>query len=250
MALLAFIPARGGSKGIPRKNIHPLAGVPLIDYTLRATLASEVVDEIFVSTDDDEIIEHCRSLGVAVEYKRPESLAGDAAPMVDAVLDCLRWRQKQGMSHPDEFLLLQPTSPLRAARHIDEAVRQFRQEGAKTLVSVHPMVEHPYECVQGASGCWEFVARPADGEKVCRQDYETDFYYINGAIYLSKTAFVLEHRMLFEPSRASLYVVAQECGVDIDEPVDMYRAEAMLRFLNSDAVVQDSLQANILEGEA
>ncbi len=250
MALLAFIPARGGSKGIPRKNLHPLAGVPLIDYTVRAAQKSRVVDEIFVSSDDDEIIEHCRSLGVAVDYKRPESLAGDAAPMMDAVLDCLRWREERGLPACEEFLLLQPTSPLRRSWHIDEAVRQFRDEGAQSLISVHEMVEHPYECVHGASGRWEFLARPADGPKTRRQDYADRFYYINGAVYLARTEFLLREGRLWEQGAATLYVMAPQYGVDIDEPVDVDKAEAMLSFLNSVAVVQDDSPAEVPEGGA
>ena len=123
--LLAFIPARGGSKGIPRKNLALLAGKPLIEYTVEAALASSCIDDILLSTDDEEIAAVCARAGVATRYRRPAPLAGDDAPMLAALQHGLEWQARERGSTPDEVLLLQPTSPLRTAVDIDGAVERF-----------------------------------------------------------------------------------------------------------------------------
>ncbi len=230
MRILAFIPARGGSKGIPRKNLVPLAGKPLIQHTVEAAQKASGLDEIFLSSDDEEIIVFCRSLGLDVPYVRPPELATDEAPMIDAVLHALDWRQERGMPEMDAVLLLQPTSPLREARHIDGAVAQFLAHEVDSLTSVHEMLEHPFECVRRTWEGWGWLAKPAN-QAFRRQDYGEVFYFINGAVYLNTVQFLVEHRRFVMEGRTDLYVMESDCGVDVDDLLGLRRAEACLCFL-------------------
>ncbi len=227
MKVLAFIPARGGSKGIPRKNLVPLNGKPLIQYTLEAAQESKSVAEIFISSDDAEIIDFCISCGIDVPYRRPAELAGDASTMIDAVLHALSWLEAKGSSLPEAILLLQPTSPLRTSRHIDEAVEMFSKGISESLVSVHEMIEHPYECVRKETNAWSYLAK-AEIAATRRQDYKERFYYINGAIYLAKTEMLRREKTFLVEGKTALYMMEPLYGIDIDEEYDLRRAEFFL----------------------
>lgn len=224
MHVLAFIPARGGSKGIPRKNLVPLAGKPLIQYTVEAAQKAASVSEIFLSSDDAEIIAFCRSLGLAVPYLRPAELSSDTATMIDAVLHGLAWRREQGMPDTDAVLLLQPTSPLRTAADIDGAVDLLSARGTQSLVSVHEMAEHPFECIKGLEPGWNFLDHPGQAA-TRRQDYGQHFFFMNGAIYIVRTAFLETARIFFEEGRSALYVMPRARGVDIDDLEGLRLAE-------------------------
>jgi len=227
MKIMAFIPARGGSKGIPQKNLVPLAGKPLIQYTIEAARSSRRHLDLFVSSDDLEIIRFCRSLGVAVEYQRPPELAGDEAILVDAVIHALEWLRGKQQPWPQAILLLQPTSPLRNAGDIDQAIDLFMAAEADSLISVHRMLEHPYECLELGEGGWRLLARPVHRVKR-RQEYDDKYYFINGAIYLTRTDFLLRERTFMEEGKSLLYVMDPARGVDIDTLHDLQRAEFFL----------------------
>lgn len=225
--MLAFVPARGESKGIARKNLALLAGKPLIQYTLEAALGSRFVDEIFLSTDDEEIAAFCRTQGVDTSYRRPTELASDTAAMLDALKHGLRWFGKARGRLPEEVIVLQPTSPLRTSGDIDFAIERFQVTGADTLLSVHRMAEHPCECVVAGPTDWNYLVPPPAGA-VRRQDYADKFYFINGAIYLARVAHVLGGGSIIVPGRSALYEMAPERGVDIDTPLNLSVAEALL----------------------
>ncbi len=226
--LLAFVPARGGSKGIPRKNLALLAGRPLIEYTLEAALGCRSVDEILLSTDDEEIAACGERLGIITRYRRPAELASDEAPLMAAIEHGLRAYAREHARMPQELLLLQPTSPLRTAQDIDAAVAQFRSQRADTLVAVHRMSEHPYECVRASASGWEFLAKPAQAV-ARRQDYKGGYFFINGAIYLARTETLLSRRTLVEPGITALYEMPRERGIDVDSALDLACAEAFLK---------------------
>jgi N-acylneuraminate cytidylyltransferase/CMP-N,N'-diacetyllegionaminic acid synthase len=227
MKVLAIIPARGGSKGIPRKNLVPLNGKPLIQYTLEAAQKSRYVTDILISSDDAEIIDFCKNCGIDVPYRRPAELAGDASTMMDAVLHALGWLEAKGSSLPEAILLLQPTSPLRTSRHIDEAIAKFSKGFSESLVSVHEMIEHPYECVRKETNAWSYLAKP-EITATRRQDYKELFYYINGAIYLAKTEMLLREKTFLIEGETELYIMEPLYGIDIDEEYDLRRAEFFL----------------------
>ena len=149
MDFLGLIPARGGSKGIPRKNLALLAGRPLLAYTCEAALGASGLGPILLSTDDEEIATVGRELGVEVPFLRPKSLAGEHTPMIEIMRHAVRWCEEHGKFEPDAVVLLQPTSPLRRREHIDRATERFSEGRADTLVtvvrvspSVHTPVAH------------------------------------------------------------------------------------------------------------
>jgi CMP-N,N'-diacetyllegionaminic acid synthase len=228
LTLLAIIPARGGSKGIRRKNLALLDGRPLIDYAINACRESTAIDEILLSTDDDEISDAARRAGLASGYRRPAELAGDASPMIDVIEHALRWVEATRGQLPEEVILLQPTSPLRSASDIDDAVARFRESGARSLVSVHPMGEHPSECITIKNDRWEFLVPPPSGA-TRRQDYAGEFFFINGAIYIFEASWLLATRKLIDARETATYVMPRERGLDIDTELDLAIAEAIVR---------------------
>lgn len=143
-AMLALVPARGGSKGVPGKNIRPLAGKPLISYTINAALRSEYQLRVVVSTDDVRIAEVSRAAGAEVPFLRPQELALDETPTLSVVQDALHWLKEHEAYEPEIVVLLQPTSPLRTAQHIDEGIRLLLETGADSVISVCEAEHSPY----------------------------------------------------------------------------------------------------------
>jgi len=228
VTVLAIVPARGGSKGIPRKNIVPLLGRPLIAYTLDAARAAKSVGGILVSTEDEEIASVCEQLGVSVPYRRPAALGGDRAGMAETAIHALDWWRMHNGEDPDVVLLLQPTSPLRTAEDIDGTVAALRAAGTSSAVSVHEMREHPMECIRVSDSSWEMLVAPPKGASG-RQDYNTQFHFINGAVYAVTPDFLRQRKAFMATGReTALYVMNGLRGIDIDDPEDLHLAEAIL----------------------
>ena len=173
--MLAIIPARFGSKGIPRKNVVDFCGKPMIQYTLEAALRSKFIDQILVSTNDSEVLKISSNLGIINSYLRPENLASDAAPMLDVVLHALDWFKLQYGKYPESFILLQPTSPLRNSLDIDGAIKLFLKENPNSVISVHKLSEHPYECLKTNEDKWNYLDKPI--EKVFRRQVFNNNYF-------------------------------------------------------------------------
>ena len=149
MTLLGLITARGGSKGIAKKNIAPCAGLPLLAWTVRAAKQSGVISRLILSTDDKEIAELGRSYGLEVPFMRPADLANDRASSIDVVLHALRWFQENEEYAPEYVLLLQPTSPLRRAKDIRGAWEKVCVEGAVSVIGISPARQRPEQERQG-----------------------------------------------------------------------------------------------------
>jgi len=231
----AIVAARGNSRGIVRKNLQDLGGKPLVVHSLEAARAAKSVDDILVTTDDDEIAGVCESFGFPAPYRRPAALAADKASMLDVVLDALAHLEKAGRGC-GIFVLLQPTSPLRSHRHIDEAVALFRRSGAELLTSVHEVREHPFDCValagrHQAAGRrdWKLMMRP-DAKRGNRQSYKSGFHYINGALYLGTPQALRRHGAFVVEGETVLYAMDQLDGIDIDTPNDLELARALMEY--------------------
>jgi CMP-N,N'-diacetyllegionaminic acid synthase len=224
--MLAIIPARGGSKGIPRKNLVLLGGKPLIQHTIEAAQQSQSVSRIVLTTDDAEIAALGASLGLDTRYQRPPELAQDDTPMAATLTHCLQWAQ-QVYGACDEFMLLQPTSPLRTAADIDAAAHTYRESNKKSLLSVNAMSQHPYECVELNSEGWTYLAKDASGASR-RQDYRNAYFYINGAIYITQVEQFLRSGKMMDEDSVCFYPMERERSVDIDETFDLLLAQALL----------------------
>jgi len=185
---LGLIPARGGSKGIPRKNLISIAGKPLIDYTIEAALGSRRLDRVLLSTDDEEIAETGRRLGLKMPFLRPAELAGDDAPMMAVIRHAVGQLESAEGYRPMAVVLLQPTSPLRTAAHVDAAIELFLKEDADSVVSVSEPLEHPCDMAWFEKGTMH-LALSAEERWKGRQTYP-NFYFVNGAIYIVKTELI------------------------------------------------------------
>lgn len=227
LRVLAIVPARGGSKGIPRKNLCVVAGNPLILWTIEAALASRLLDRVVVSTDDEEIAQVSRAAGVEV-LMRPASLAADQTPTLPVLQHVVRQLEEDEAYRPDAVMTLQPTSPLRRASHIDEAIEMFSGDaGADSLVSVVqvPHQFHPLSVMRlGAEGYLENYLEQ-DRTPTRRQDKEMVFARNGAAIYITRTErlsdFVFGGRLL--PLR-----MTAEDSLDVDEPRDLLEVAAAL----------------------
>ena len=238
--ILAIIPARGGSKGLPGKNIRELAGKPLIAWSIEAARQSRFVDEVIVSTDCEKTAQIAKLWGGHVPFIRPAELATDSAKGIDVILHALSWRQT--IAPPvDLVLLLQPTSPLRTAEDIDLAVDLFSTRQAKVIVSVCPVDHHPWwsNTLPEDNSMRDFL-RP-EAVNTNRQELPA-FYRLNGAIYLADVAF-LQETQSFMTSETYASVMPAERSVDIDTLLDFRMAEFMLRARNDQAPRQETLKS-------
>ena len=206
-----------------------LGGKPLIQFTLEAARDCALIDDIFISSDDRKVVELASELGIDVPYDRPAAISDDTASMFETVRDGLNWLQSKDGVLPDVIALLQPTSPLRNATHLQEAIELFSQSSANTLVSVHRMRDHPFECINGQSGSWQYLAKPKGASY--RQAYPDDYYYINGAIYLMRTPWLIENERFCEDGAAYIYEMNVQNGVDIDSETDFMYAEFIRKMI-------------------
>ena len=219
--IIAIIPARGGSKGIPRKNIRLLGGKPLIAYTIEAALKSKYIDKVIVSTDDEEIASLVRKYGVEI-IMRPTELATDEAPTEPVVEHAVSWLEEHENYKPEIIVLLQPTSPLRNYNHIDEALDIFLNSNYNSLLSVCP--SHAFIWKARENGAYpinyDFKNRPR------RQDKEPE-YKENGAIYIMKYKTLMkQHRIL--DGKIGLYIMPEESSIEIDTEFDLWLCEQVV----------------------
>lgn len=226
--ILGLIPARGGSKGLPRKNVLPLLGKPLAAWTIEQAQASELIDEVVVSTDDAEIADVAGSFGAPVPFMRPAELADDASPTLDVVEHALRFFTVQGRSF-DYLALLEPTSPLRAPGDIDAAIRALldAEDRSASLVSVGEVhMEHPSIVKRIENG---FVA-PYDPEaaRVARRQDLSAAYFPYGVIYLARVAELLETRSFYQDTTMP-YFIERWQNYEVDDAIDLACVEAVLR---------------------
>ena len=221
MKILVVIPARGGSKGIPRKNIKPFAGKPLIYYTIDTARAIVPDEDICVSTDDDEIIQVVENYGLTVPFKRPDELATDTAGSYEVLLHALDFYERQG-KHYDVLLLLQNTSPFRTAEHVKEALALYTPQ-VDMVVSVKECAANPYYCVFEENQEGYLHVCKGDGTIYRRQDAPKVYEY-NGAVYVINTE-SLKKQHLHQFAKRIKYVMDEKSSFDLDTMNDWMIAE-------------------------
>ncbi len=225
MNILVIIPARGGSKGIPQKNIKPLNGKPLIHYTIDE--AREIVgdEDICVSTDDPEIIKCVEDYGLKVPFVRPEELATDTAGTYEVLLHALNFYEKQGRNY-DVVLLLQNTSPFRKAEQIKEALKLYSPD-VDMVVSVKECAANPYYCVFEEDSNGYLHVCKGDGNIFRRQDAPKVYEY-NGAIYIMN-AETLKTTHMHKMQKRVKYVMDEISSFDLDTMTDWNIAESIIK---------------------
>jgi CMP-N-acetylneuraminic acid synthetase len=229
--ILVYIPARGGSKGIPLKNLFPLNGKPLIEYTFEIVqqLKFEFGDLFFpfLSTDDDRIFEFANKNGFLTEYKRPHELADDKSTIVDGLLHAVNWLNEHKSITPDAILLLQPTSPMRDFTELKSMINLFLLNNNESMFSVIPMKQHPFECIVKNENEWNYLAEPTYGQQ--RQNYKENYYFIDGSYYIVKTKFLEDNKAFIISERSVPFVLQNKFIIDIDEDLDLKLAEVLMR---------------------
>ena len=228
MRILGIIPARGGSKGISRKNIKLLAGQPLLKYTTDVASKSKYLTTVILSTEDDEILEVGKSLGIATPFKRPASLSEDTSSSLDVIKHALSFYEEKG-EYFDAICLLQVTSPFRTVSFLDDAIKKFIDSKSDALVSV---LEVPHEY----NPHWTFKAdlnnqlSITTGEQniISRRQDLPKTYHRDGSIYLTKTSVILNSNSLFGNSLA--YILSNKSThVNIDTMEDWNKAELVCK---------------------
>lgn len=224
--ILGLIPARGGSKGLPKKNILPLAGKPLIAWTIEQIKRSKYTDSFIVSTDDEEIASVSRKYGCEVPFIRPHEIATDSAKGIEVVFHALNWFESREQKF-DILILLQPTSPLRKIEDIDNSIEMLFEKNAKAIVSVCKTEHHPL---------WSSIL-PPDGSmkdflnqniKNKNRQELPKYYRLNGAIYLSYCDYLKKSKS-FLGEQTFAYIMPQERSIDIDSSLDFKFAEFLLQ---------------------
>ena len=224
--VLAIVPARSGSKGVPGKNVRPLAGRTLLDYTAQAARESGVVDRMVLSTDAEDVAEAGRRAGLEVPFLRPPALAEDGTAMLPVLLHALDALAQEGWV-PTFVLLLQPTSPLRRADHVRRALTQLRDSGADSVVTVVEVPKHfsPDYVMRIENG----ALRPflPEGAAVTRRQDARPAYSRDGTVYAFRRDTLHRHNSIYGPDCRPLVIDAAE-SLSIDTPRDWAEAERLL----------------------
>jgi len=223
--IIAIIPARGGSKSVPRKNIRLLNRRPLMYYTIKETQKSKYIDRLFVSTEDGEIAEIARGYGAEV-ISRPVELAQDDTPSLPVYQQVIEHLEEVGTFYPSVIVILQPTSPLRTVEDIDDAIEKFLKIDCDSVVSVCE-AEHPPEWLYKLEGdrLKPLVER---GNRVTRRQDAPKTYRLNGAVYVTTRDTLIKQNTTTGNDTAA-YIMPLERSIDIDTELDLKVAEIVMK---------------------
>jgi len=229
MRVLGIVTARGGSKGIPRKNIAPLLGKPLLAYKAESALSAKRLDRVILSKEEEEIARIGRQCGLDVPFFRPLELAADDTPTIPVLQDVVR-RLEEGGERYESILTLQPTNPLRLAEDIDGSIELLEQSGADSVISFVDVGEkHParmkFVSPDGRVSDPPF-AEEFEGQR--RQDLQK-IYLREGSIYLTRRAILMEDNSV-QGRDCRAWIIPQERYCNIDTPLDLFIAEQMLKY--------------------
>lgn len=226
--IIGLITARGGSKGIPGKNIKNLAGKPLIAWTIEAALNSKTCSRLIVSTDSQDIKKIALDWGAEVPFIRPEVLSGDTTDSISVAHHAIHYLMSEGIQESDYILLLQPTSPLRDEEDIKNVVTIGQSQQAESVMSITECPYNPYKThiISPKGLLSRFITNTYDN--VPRQNLPL-IYVENGAVYLNKISSLLEKKTFIPENKTLPYIMPIERSLDIDTHWDLYLAELILR---------------------
>lgn len=227
--MIAFIPARGGSKGLPGKNIRLLNGKPLIAHTIEAALNAKSIDRVIVTTDSEQIADIAKRAGAEVPFLRPANLASDTASAVDVYLHAAEYMRDHFDVNTEKFMVLLPTSPLRTSHHIDEAAELFVKQKATTLISVTEADTPPSWYMRiDDSGYLHSANFGVQGSLVKNRQLNATYYIPNGAIYILDYSLLKNERTYYCDSTIP-YVMKRNDSIDIDSIDDFEYVEYLMR---------------------
>ncbi len=226
--ILTIIPARGGSKGVPRKNIRELGGKPLIAYTIEVALSSKYINRLIVSTDDEEIADISQKWGADVPFIRPQELANDTAKAIDVVQHALKEMEKLDKCEYSTIVYLEPPSPFRCVEDIDICIESFYDNTVSSVVSVYEANHfHPMSIKKIEGGFLKPFYKDIP-EGTPRQLFSPKAYVLNGAVYVIKNNNIMAG--IFYGDRIFPYIMPNERSICIDTMMDWYSAEEILNY--------------------
>lgn len=227
--ILALIPARGGSKSIPRKNIKNLAGKPLIAYTIAAAKKSRFLTCTIVSTDDEEIARIARRYGAEAPFMRPKKIARDTSTTMEAVHHALSWLKKNDGEEYDYLMILQPTSPFRTAEDIDECIKLAVDKKADSVMSMKELDDFAPKKIKKIKNGKILPYFEDEGKTSSRRQDLEKMYKRNCAVYLTKMKCIMQEDFFGKKSLA--YLMPEERSLDINKPADFELAQFLARKL-------------------
>jgi len=225
--ILGVITARGGSKGIPRKNIKDLCGKPLIGYTIDAAKTSKFLTRTIVSTDDQEIAEVARACGGDVPFMRPNELAQDKSTSLPVVQHALGYLKENANEQYDYIMILQPTSPFRTAEDIDACIQKIVDTNADSVMSMVELSDFSPKKLKKIENDRIVALLQEEGQTSEFRDADVKVYKRNCAIYLTKVEYLLENDLFGKVSRP--YIMPEERSLDINIPIDFEMAEFFMK---------------------
>lgn len=225
--IVCVIPARGGSKGVPGKNIKLLNGKPLIAYAIEAARKSKYVDRVIVSTDYEEIAKVAKKYKAEVPFLRPAELATDTAPTLPVLQHVIKYLEEKESFFPDIHVLIQPTSPFVLSADVDAAIEQLVKTRTNSCVSICEISERP-EWMYKLEGVKikKFLKNPPKGTR--RQDLPK-VYRLNGAVYATKRDTIMKSGKITDSDNSSAIIMPRERSYDIDEPLDLKIADFLMK---------------------
>lgn len=220
MKVLFVITARGGSKGVPRKNIRMLGGMPLIAYKIIAAKKCRYENRIIVSTDDEDIVEVAKNYGAEVPFIRPAKLATDLASSADVVLHSINWVSENSQEKYDYVCLLEPSSPFASYKDLNEALRLIEENDADTLLGMKEVdvTTNFIHSLDKDGKLSEFYYAIKDLKSIRRQDQKRE-YTMNGCMYIAKWDYFLKNK-LFHSENSIPYIMPEESSIEIDTILD------------------------------
>ncbi len=232
MKILAIIPARSGSKGLPEKNIKKIKNVPLIVFSIWTAVNSNLFEDVILSTDDPEYFELLKGIKITKDYIRPKELATDDSPTIDTVLHLLNWCSDRGKEY-DAVMLLQPTSPFRTIEHLRAAINLMNDNKDATCVTsiVRLWDNHPARIKKLENEKWliDFCSEANESKFLRRQDFQPPAYLRNGAIYLTRINTILNKKKIWDEKVIGMEM-HEANSINIDRPIDFIVAESMIDY--------------------
>jgi len=229
MNYVAIIPARAGSKGIINKNTQDLNGIPMVAHTFIAAKKSKLIDSVYISTNDKYVLDLARNYDIEIPFTRPELLSGDKSTTVDVVIHFLDWFINNNKALPLNFVLLQPTSPLRDSTDINNAIEKFEKNNAESLFSACKVSQHPYEMFHmDSESDLDFFYKKNNNVSIKTRQYYKNVYFEDGAIYICNTEWFLKNKV-FLNKQSSVTVLSKKHSIDIDNNEDLLLARVFIK---------------------
>ncbi len=227
--ILALIPARGGSKSIKNKNIIPLAGKPLIAYTIKTALSCKEIDKVVVSTDSPKIAKVARKYGAQVPFLRPKKLAQDKTPMYPVAQNAISWLENKG-EKIDTLILLQPTSPFRRTKDIKKSLELLKKPQTEAVVGICEAEHNPYQTMTTIKNNYLIFPLFKIKKSVYYRQATPKVYRINGSLYTIKKDVIMKKNN-FIPQKTRPLIIPPEFSIDIDNKIDLLFAEFLAKKL-------------------